>query len=330
MNNINDIDLIESFLEKIAAEDGLSKNSIISYSCDLKLFYSFANKKDLSFISIKDADIRSYIEDLHKQNIKSSSLSRKISALRNFFNFLESEKLIEQNPLKNIENPKKQNKLPKFLSIEEVFKLLDFAEKDNSEFGIRLSCILEILYGSGLRISELVNLPISSIQKDENNKIKNYLIIKGKGNKERITPLSKSSLNKLLIYLDLRDNIGQKQSKWLFPGNIRSSKNAQIIKKKLTSKEKDQPITRQRINQMLKELATKSGLNPDIIHPHILRHSFATHLLNKGINIRYLQEMLGHATISTTEIYTYIMDDKLQELLFKHHPLNNNNYDRRK
>ncbi len=325
------IDLIELFLEKISAEDGLSKNSIDSYGRDLKLFCQFfsnesankaLNKKNLSINQINDKDVSRYLNYLFEKGVKSSSLSRKISSLRNFYKFLENEGEINENPLKNIENPKKESRLPKFLSEKDTFKLLDFAEKDKSEFGIKLSCILEILYGSGLRITELVTMPISLIQKDQNNILKNYFIVKGKGGKERIVPLSKSAIEKLQEYLKLRENMGCGKSKWLFCGNIRSSKTNEFIKNKEFLNKKDQPITRQRVNQMLKELALKAGLDPRKISPHILRHSFATHLLNNGINIRYLQEMLGHATIGTTEIYTHILDDKLQELVLKNHPLN--------
>ncbi len=318
----NDINLIKLFIEKITAENGLSKNTTESYGRDIKLFKEFCKLKNKNLTNINQSGIELYIKQLYQQNIKSSSLSRKISALRNFYNFLEEQEKIHQNPLKNIASPKKQNNLPKFLSEKNILQLLDFAQKDKSEFGIKLSCILEILYGSGIRISELINLPISSIQKDYNNNLKNYLLIRGKGNKERIVPLSRSAITILGEYLILRKKIGHDSSKWLFSGHIRSSKNAQNIKIRSKFVKIDKPMTRQRINQMLKELALKSGLDPQKISPHILRHSFATHLLNRGINIRYLQEMLGHATIGTTEIYTHILDGKLKELVLKHHPMN--------
>lgn len=314
--------MIKSFLSKIRAEDGLSKNTIDSYGRDLKLFDQFLRDNNRKLDQVNKNDIKEYVAQLYKNNIKSSSLSRKISSLRNFYDFLNKEGIVVNNPLENFENPKKSQTLPKFLSEEEMFAILDYAQKDRSEFGIKLSCILEILYGSGLRVSELVSLPISAIQYDQNNQIKNYLIVKGKGSKERIAPLSKSAINKIEEYIDLREKIGLKRSKWLFSGDVRMSKNDIIYKKRAFLLQNDKHITRQRINQMLKELAIKTNVNPEKVYPHALRHSFATHLLNNGINIRYLQELLGHATISTTEVYTHMLDKNLHILLKKYHPLN--------
>lgn len=315
------MNIIKNFLEKIYAEDGLSKNTVESYERDLKLFQNYIEKHQKNLENAKQEDIKKYLNFLYQNDIKTSSLSRKISSLRNFYNFLVNEKLILDNPMQNIENPKKSKNLPKFLNEEEVFKILDHIQNDKSEFGIKLSCILEILYGSGLRITELVSIPIGAIQYNEDNTIKNYIIIKGKGNKERIVPLSKSAIKKLTEYINLREKIGLKKSKWLFMGEFRMSKSSEIAKKRDFMLQNDKHISRQRINQMLKELALKIGINPDIVYPHALRHSFATHLLNNGINIRYLQELLGHATISTTEVYTYMLDKNLHILLEKH-PLN--------
>ena len=182
--------------------------------------------------------------------------------------------------------------------------------------------MIEILYASGLRVSELVSLPINIIGKiNYNGKItlKNHLIIKGKGNKERIVPLSTKSLEILEKYLDLRKKMGQSHSKYLFPGIIRASKKEKIITRdnNLT----DKHITRQRFHQILKELAEKTGIDPDRVSPHIIRHSFATHLLNNGVDLVILQELLGHSDISTTQIYTHITESRLQKLI-KKHPLN--------
>ncbi len=205
---------------------------------------------------------------------------------------------------------------------------------DKSEFGIRLSCLLEICYSAGLRVSELVSLPISAIQ-FEGNKLRNYIVIKGKGNKERIAPLNKSAIASLLQYLQLRKESGYNASRWLFVGHCRTKKKEMIISGKTAIKNQKSRhnetkiagyshLSRRRFDQMLKELAVKSGIDPSRVHPHVIRHSFATHLLNSGVDLRILQELLGHNDISTTEIYTHILDSKLRDLVFKFHPLNKN------
>ncbi len=312
--------IIKQFIQKIRAEDGLSKNTIESYEGDLRLFMNFINNKSL--INISKNDIDNYINYLFEQKVKNATLSRKISSLKSFFSFLIKENIIKSNPIIKVKCPKKERRLPKFLTEKQVFELLNAIKDDKSEYGIMLSVIIEILYGSGLRVSELISLKISYIQRDGNNNIKNYLIITGKGDKERIVPLSKAAISVINEFLVIRKNMNINNSKWLFPGNIRYSKSNEIIKKRDINSKNDKHITRQKINYMLKNLAHKTGIEPDIIYPHVLRHSFATHLLNNGINIIYLQEMLGHAIISSTEIYTYIMDNKLKDMIKNYHPLN--------
>jgi len=284
---------------------------------------NFSQKKKINFEQIEEQNLIDFLAFLDKNNISTSTICRKIATFRNFFKFLEIEKIIQQNPAKNLIIPKKNQKIPKFLSEKEILTLLNFAHNDNSEFGIRIACMLEILYAAGLRVSELVSLPINVIGKiNQNNKItlKNHLIIKGKGNKERIVPLSSKSLEILAKYLNLRDKMGSSHSKYLFPGIIRASKKEKIIMRDTLAL--DSHITRQRFHQMLKELAQKTNIDPDRVSPHIIRHSFATHLLNNGVDLVILQELLGHSDISTTQIYTHIIESKLQKLI-KKHPLNN-------
>jgi len=312
--------IIKQFIQKIRAEDGLSNNTTVSYESDLRLFINFIDNKSIANICKNDID--NYINYLFKQKVKNSTLSRKISSLKSFFEFLIKENIIKSNPTIKIKCPKKEKRLPKFLTEKQVLELLNAIKDDKSEYGIMLSVIIEILYGSGLRVSELISLKISYIQRDSNNNIKNHLIIAGKGNKERIVPLSKAAISIINQFLLIRKNMNINHSKWLFPGNIRYSKSIEIIKKRDINSKNDKHITRQKINYMLKNLAHKTGIDPDIIYPHILRHSFATHLLNNGINIIYLQKMLGHAIISSTEIYTYIMDNKLKDIIKNYHPLN--------
>jgi len=321
----NQQSLITLFSSILIAENGLAKNTVSSYQNDLKLLSQFLATKNYGFADVDEPIFKSYLTELYKQGIKPSSLNRKISTFKNFFKFLAAEGYSKNNPTLNIDHTKNNQKLPKYLSEKEVFLMLDAVVNDNSHFGIRLSAMLEILYASGLRVSELVSLSISAIGKNfENGKItfKNYLIINGKGNKERIAPLNKTSIRILEKYLKAREEMGQGNSKWLFCGKIRINKDKNQLNK-ATRKIVDKHITRQRFNQMLKELAVKVGVNQDKVSPHIIRHSFASHLLSQGVDLRVLQELLGHSDISTTQIYTHIMDSKLRDLVFKHHPLVN-------
>ncbi len=317
--------LVTSFLEKIRAEDGLSLNTLLSYSKDLELFDKFIKAQNISITNVSSDDLKNYFFYLHQEDFRSSSISRKISCFKSFYKFLEEENVIKTNPTLHLHTPKKELKLPKFLSEEEIFKLLDFINNDKSEFGIKLSCMFEILYSAGLRVSELVSLPVSAIQEidDENGQktLRNYLIVKGKGNKERIAALNKSAIKKLIEYLNFRKIMGQEKSKWLFVGTVRSSKKQEKIREENVETAKYSHITRQRFHQMLKELAKKAGIDAARVHPHVIRHSFASHLLNNGIDLRVLQELLGHSDISSTEIYTHILDSKKQDLVFRNHPL---------
>jgi len=329
MSKINESHgLIKLFLDVLASENGLSKNTISSYQNDLELFLKFLVIKEKNFLQVDEDIFKSYLGELYNQGIKPSSLNRKISTTKSFFKFLETENIKKDNPTLNIDQVKNNLKLPKYLSEKEVFMMLDFVQKDHTHFGIRLSSMLEILYAAGLRVSELVSLPIDAIGKnfiDGKIVFKNYLIINGKGNKERIAPLNKTSLKILEKYLKARDEMGHQNSKWLFCGKIRINKDInQIVPhkdKKMVAKIIDAHLTRQRFNQMLKELAIKVGIDKKKVSPHIIRHSFASHLLNQGVDLRVLQELLGHSDISTTQIYTHILDSKLKDLVYKYHPL---------
>ena len=319
--NEND-NLIANFLQKLTVEDGVARNTITSYQNDLELLSEFLKSKKSNFIDADEKALNLYLEKLYQDDILASSTSRKISAFKNFFGFLVLENKRKDNPILNLTRPKIGLTLPKVLSEAEILKLLTTIYQDKSEFGIRLACMLEVLYASGMRVSELVGLPISAIQKTvENGKLtyKNYLIIKGKGNKERIAPLNKSAISSLENYLELRLQMGCENSKWLFPGHFRTKKIGKLGERE--SLPIDQPLTRQRFHQMLKELADLAGIDKKRVSPHVIRHSFASHLLNHGADLRVLQELLGHSDISTTQIYTHILDSKLKDLVNKHHPL---------
>jgi len=289
------------FLIKLQTEDGLALNTILSYGKDLELFEKFLDVEKITLKQVKTQTLKDYLFVLHQQKLKATSIARKISCLKNFFKFLVNENFIESNPATNLQTPKREAKIPKFLSEEEIFKLLSTAESD-----LRLSCMLEILYAAGLRVTELVSLPVSAIQR-EGQTLRNYLLVKGKGSKERISPLNKAAISKLLEYLKVReDSSGNStgNSPWLFSGSSPSKH-----------------LTRQGFHKMLKRIALKADLDPARVHPHVIRHSFATHLLNSGVDLRVLQELLGHSDISTTEIYTHILDSKLRDIVFAHHPL---------
>ena len=318
---------INNFLQKIRAEDGLSKNTILSYGKDLEILEIFLKSIEISFENCSKEILKKYFNEDVQQNLKNSSVSRKISCFKHFFNFLEQENIIKKNPVLEIHGPKRHKILPKFLSENEVTKMLDILLQDESEFGIKLSCMLEILYSAGLRVSELVNLPISAVQ-FKNSQIDDFLIVKGKGNKERIATLNETSKIILAKYLILRKKVGLESSKWLFVGNFRSSKKPNQIKIHAVNFKDfiDKPLSRQRFNKMLKELAIKAKIEPSRVHPHVFRHSFATHLLNNGADLRVLQELLGHSDISTTEIYTHISENKLRDAVLNHHPLSKNNF----
>jgi integrase/recombinase XerD len=290
--------IVESFLEMLMAEKGSSDNTIQSYRRDLIDYIGFLANKDA--LSITGDIIRSYLATLH--TISATSLARKLSSLRGFYKFLISEGHIKHNPLENISFPKQSRRLPKILTENDIAKLLDYCINDQSFEGMRFKTLLEILYAGGLRVSELVGLKITNIARD-----KTHLIICGKGNKERFVPLTKPAQNALQEYLKIRNYFlsSTKSSSWLFP-----------------SYGKDGHLTRQRFGQLLKETAFEAGLDPQKISPHVLRHAFATHLLQGGMDLRSLQQLLGHEDISTTQIYTHVTDDHLRKTIENFHPLN--------
>ena len=225
-----------------------------------------------------------------------------MSALSHFFIFLLEENMIKRNPINELDLPKQIKKLPKILSVDQVEKLIKSSREDQSVNGIRLNTMIEILYATGIRISELVEMKLSATYAE-----KNFLLVQGKGNKERLVPISENTEEKIKDYLKIRNEYinNDTESKWLFPSK-QSSKGH---------------ITRQRFNQLLQTLCERVNLNNIRISPHKLRHAFATHLLANGVDLRSLQQMLGHADISTTQIYTHVLKDRLKKLVSDNHPL---------
>ncbi len=312
---------LDNFLNNLKVEKGSAKNTLLSYKNDLEDLFLFLEELDIKKITTKD--LKKYIENLYKNGVAPSTMARHISAIKQFFNFLQLEEIITENPATLLEHPKIQNDVPQVLSEDEVKIMLNEAKKDTSNYGIQFYTMLELLYASGLRVSELVELKISDIQKkyrkDGFYTIDDFLIIKGKGNKERIVPINKTAKDALIKYLNLRENLLQnKKSEWLWSTMATFSKNKKDTKVKF---KKDNHIARQIFALNLKQLAIRNNISPDKVHPHVIRHSFATHILQRGADLRVIQELLGHSDISTTQIYTHVADEKLKNIVNTLHPL---------
>ena len=293
---------ISNFIEMIVIERGLAKNTAKSYKNDLDQLNEFCKKNNLNIIKLDEKKLEDYLSKFINQGFEKTSLARKISTYNQFFDFLIEEKLIGNNPIKNIKQPKLDSKLPFIISVEDIQSLINNSKQDKSNFGIRLNCMIEIMYASGIRVSELVTMTLASLYQD-----KNFIIISGKGNKERLIPISKDTQDTINNYLKIRKFFfnKNKEVKWLFP-----SKQSKVGH-----------ITRQRFSQLLSLLSDKAGLKIKKISPHKLRHAFASHLLANGADLRSLQQMLGHEDISTTQIYTHILDERLKQIVKDKHPL---------
>jgi integrase/recombinase XerD len=290
--------LIEKFLEMMLVERNATQNTISGYKADLLLLSKFLKTRELNKVTFDD--LNNYLLFLYEKGYSTETMTRKIITFRQFYKFLHLENIIKNNPTLNIELHKKTFKIPKYLTEDEVHRLFALVENDTSL--IKVYTMLELLYASGMRISELITLKIADINPLLNNQ--KYIIISGKGNKERIIPFTEKAIKALKFYIEVNN---KKDSVWLFPGNV--------------GKGKDHHITRQRFGQILKNLAIKANISPEKVSPHIMRHSFATHLLNNGLDIKTLQDLLGHSSIATTQIYTHIPNDKLQKSILKSHPL---------
>ena len=288
---------VDSFLNSLIIQKGLSKNTIQSYESDIYQLYQWnlsKNKKRMT--EIKKSDTSQYISYLFSQNLKSSSVNRKISSLKTFFNFLLKKKLIKANPFAEQIMPKKPISLPKSISEDDVVKLLG-APKVDTVIGLRDRAMLELLYASGVRISELVNIKYSDLDLE-----RNIMKVFGKGSKERLVPFGEDASQWISAYIDQRKKNKELASiKYIFLNN-RGSK-----------------ISRHAFWHRLKDYCLEIGLKNDI-SPHTLRHAFATHLLNRGADLRSVQVLLGHSDLSTTQIYTHIAKQRLSELVKKHHP----------
>ncbi|WP_288904481.1 site-specific tyrosine recombinase XerD [uncultured Sneathiella sp.] len=291
---------IEGFLEMLLTERGAAENTLSGYRRDLNDFESFAIRrgKDLTIVSAKD--IQAYLKLLDDSGLMASTQARRLSAIRQLFSYLLGEDIRRDDPSLNIDSPRAGRRLPKYLTVAEVDSLLAAAEGDTPEKR-RLLSLLHLLYATGLRASELVSLPYPALREQDR-----FLIVRGKGNKERLVPVNQTSKQALERYLEVRDVFcpDGEHSKWLYP-----SRGGQGF------------LTRQRLGQLLKSLAIEAGIDPAKVSPHVMRHAFASHLLANGADLRSLQKMLGHSDISTTQIYTHVLQERLKEIVTAHHPL---------
>ena len=309
----SDARLTNLFLDMLAAEQGAGANTIDAYRRDLEDLSAFIGGKGLGFAGVETQALRDYLADLDERGFKSTSVARRLSALRHLFRFLLNERIRTDDPAAILSGPKRGRSLPKVLSIADVDRMLTvaktLAETEAPALqrmrAARLYCLLEVLYATGLRVSELVSLPVSAARRDAR-----MIVVRGKGNKERLVPLNQSSKDAMTNYLaalDARRSENAKNAaatKWLFPSSGDSGH-----------------LTRQHFARDLKDLALAAGLQPRLVSPHVLRHAFASHLLHNGADLRIVQTLLGHTDISTTQIYTHVVEERLKSLVRDLHPL---------
>jgi integrase/recombinase XerD len=299
--------LIELFLDMLAAERGAAKNTLAAYTRDLADFAAHLGDDGSTVATATTEDLRGYLAALEKRSFAATSVARRLSAIRQLYRFLYAEGHRGDDPSAVIEGPKRGRTLPKVLSIADVDRLLAQAragmDKQSAAERLRaarLACLIEVLYATGLRVSELVALPISAAQREAR-----MLTVRGKGNKERLVPLNQAARTAMREYLALlSEAAGQQRTKWLFPSFGEAGH-----------------LTRQHFARELKTLAAAAGLRPAQVSPHVLRHAFASHLLHNGADLRVVQTLLGHADISTTQIYTHVLEDRLKSLVRDLHPL---------
>ncbi len=292
--------LIERFLEMMAVERGAARNTLAAYDRDLEECCGFLTARGQS---LERASRQDLIEWLHHQadlGMSPRTQSRRLSCIRQFYAFLVAEGGRLDDPTTRLDSPKAGRPLPRVLSEDEVIKLIEATAQLPHPRNVMFRALLEVAYATGLRVSELAGLPWSAVARDPK-----VLVVRGKGSKERMVPLSEPAREALSAWKDLRKDL---KNPWLFPSR-RSA---------------DKPITRVNIYAVLSELAGMAGIDPSRVSPHVLRHSFASHLLAHGADLRSVQQMLGHADIATTEIYTHVLDAKRVELVTKRHPLSKN------
>ncbi len=301
---------VEAFLEMMSAERGAAPNTLSSYGRDLDDIRSFLKGRRVALTAASSEDLRAYLTHLAEEGFKASSQARRLSAMRQFFKFLYAEGLRADDPTGVLDAPRKGRPLPKTMGVDAVTRLLTRAEAEAKEEGdghlqrLRMHALVELLYATGMRVSELVSLPVTVLARDGR-----FLVIKGKGGKERLVPLSRTAEAAVATYgkaLAAAKEAGREDpdSSFLFP-----------------SSGKEGFLPRQVFARDLKGLAARAGLSTATLSPHVMRHAFASHLLANGADLRAVQELLGHSDISTTQIYTHVLEERLHSLVQNHHPL---------
>ena len=298
---------IATFLEAQAAELDAAENTQLAYARDLKDFAGWSDRDGTELLEVTQDSIERYIVSLQASGLARTTRARRLSAIKQFFRFAFEEGWRTDNPAIRIKGPKREKRLPKTLSEAEVDRLLDAARDGRKTDRTRNTCLMELLYATGMRVSELVSLPVAAAR--GNPKL---LLVRGKGGKERMVPLSPPARTALLVWLKERDAAaetariekGTPESRFLFP-----------------SRGKSGHLTRHAFYLLLKDLAVTADVSPDTVTPHTLRHAFATHLLANGADLRAIQTLLGQADVGTTEIYTHVLEERLRDLVLDHHPL---------
>jgi integrase/recombinase XerD len=299
---------VEAFLEMMSAERGAAANTLESYRRDLADYAAFLAGHSADFLTADAEAVRGWLADLDRRAFAASSAARRLSAVRQFHQFLVSEQARPDDPTAIVAGPKKGRSLPKILTVAEVDKIIERAESEcrRSDLSpsarlraLRLYALMELIYASGMRVSELVALPAAAARQAQK-----FLLVRGKGGHERMVPLTGRAHSAAREYLDARAAAGLADSRWLFPAGGDSGH-----------------LTRQEFARELKALAAAAGIAAARISPHVLRHAFASHMLANGADLRVVQQLLGHADISTTQIYTHVLEDRLRALVAEHHPL---------
>ncbi len=299
--------LVALYLDMLAAERGAQSNTLAAYARDLADFSTHLARARRTIAGANTQDLRAYLVELSRRGLRAATVARRLSAIRQLYRFLYAEGQRGDDPAAVLEGPKRARPLPKTLTLAEVDRLLRTAAAADPAAPLRerlraarLCCLLETLYATGLRVSELVSLPVSAARRDAR-----VIVVRGKGNKERMVPLNNAAKNTMAAYLALLEESRREAgSKWLFPSFGESGH-----------------ITRQHLARELKSLAAAAGLRAEQVSPHVLRHAFASHLLHNGADLRVVQTLLGHADISTTQIYTHVLEERLKSLVRDLHPL---------
>jgi integrase/recombinase XerD len=296
----------EAFLEMMSAERGAAKNTLISYERDLDELRSFLMQRKSSLDTAASADLQAFLGHMAREGYKASSQARRLSAIRQFYKFLYGENIRDDDPSGILDAPKKERSLPKTLSEADVSRMISLAAEEARTDApdrldrLRMLALLELCYATGMRVSELVSLPARVLAEEGR-----FLIIRGKGAKERLVPLTRAAIAAVAAYgEELRKVHGDQEFAFLFPANSAAGY-----------------LPRQVFARDLKSLGARAGIRSAALSPHVIRHAFASHLLANGADLRAVQELLGHSDISTTQIYTHVLDEKLRDLVETHHPL---------